>query len=270
MLDREFSGFVEANGLKLYLERRGQGDSVVYISGTGGDLRNKPNQFDGPLARHFNLVCYDQRGLGQSAKPAGDYTMVDYANDAAAVLDLVGEEKVRVIGVSYGGMVAQELALRYPDKIRALMLVCTSSGGQGQPSFPLHQLEVLETADRIKQYLQVSDTRRTDDWIATNPDAWQRLVDLSLASRRPDRDAVGAMQQLNARKLHDTFDRLGQLDMPVFLLGGLYDGIAPPENMRGLHAALPDSELRFYEGGHLFFIEDRRAYPDMIEWLDRH
>ena len=112
MLDQEFSGFVTANRLQLYLERGGSGETVLYISGTGGDLRNKPNQFDSPLARRFNLVCYDQRGLGQSDKPEGEYTMVDYADDAAAVLDLLGEEPIRVVGVSFGGMVAQELALR--------------------------------------------------------------------------------------------------------------------------------------------------------------
>jgi pimeloyl-ACP methyl ester carboxylesterase len=115
MLDQEFSGFVTANRLQLYLERGGSGETVLYISGTGGDLRNKPNQFDSPLARYFNLVCYDQRGLGQSDKPDGEYTMADYADDAAAVLDLIGEESIRVVGVSFGGMVAQELALRYPQ-----------------------------------------------------------------------------------------------------------------------------------------------------------
>ena len=69
--------------------------------------------------------------------------MADYANDAAALMDLVGDEPIRVIGVSFGGMVAPELAIRYPEKIRALVLACTSSGGIGQPSYPLHELEAL-------------------------------------------------------------------------------------------------------------------------------
>jgi 3-oxoadipate enol-lactonase len=267
MLDQEFSGFVNANRLQLYLERGGSGETVLYISGTGGDLRNKPNQFDSPLARYFNLVCYDQRGLGQSDKPDGEYTMADYADDAAAVLDLIGEESIRVVGVSFGGMVAQELALRYPRRIRSLLLLCTSSGGGGQPSYPLHELEALTPTERVHRHLQISDTRRDDAWVQAQPEQWQQLMDISLRARRPDRDEVGAMKQLNARKLHNTFDRLASLDMPVLLMGGLHDGIAPPQNMRALHAALPNAELRFYEGGHLFFIQDRQAYPDMLEWL---
>ena len=164
MLEQEFSGFVEANGLRLYAERKGTGDTLLYISGTGADLRNTPNQFDSPFGQHFDLVSFDQRGLGQSENPPRDYTMVDYANDAAAVLDMISEsETVRVIGVSFGGMVAQELAIRYPHKIRSLVLACTSSGGEGQPSYPLHELEALETSERIRRNLQITDTRRTDE-----------------------------------------------------------------------------------------------------------
>ena len=270
MLGQEYRGFVAANGLQFYVERAGEGPTLLYISGTGGDLRNKPNQLDSPLAKHFNLVCFDQRGLGQSAKPAVEYTMADYADDAAALLDQVTDAPVRVIGVSYGGMVAQELALRYPEKIRSLLLVCTSAGGAGRPSFPLHELEALAPAERVKRHLQISDTRRTDEWIVANPDHWQTLFDISLSARRPDRDEVGAMKQLNARKLHDTYERLATLDMPVLLQGGRYDGIAPPENMQALEEVISRAQLKLYEGGHLFFVQDKRAYPDMIDWLLNH
>ena len=271
MLPQEFSGFVKANGLRLYAQRRGAGETLLYISGTGADLRNTPNQFDSPFGQHFDLVCFDQRGLGQTENPPGDYTMVDYANDAAAVLDMISEdEAVRVVGVSFGGMVAQELAIRYPDKIRSLVLACTSSGGEGQPSYPLHELEELGTFERIRRNLQITDTRRTDEWITENPESWQKLEQLSLRSRRPDRDEAGALKQLAARKRHDTFDRLDGLTMPVLLTGGRYDGIAPPENMRALCDSLPNAELRLYDGGHLFFLQDRRAYPDMIDWLLAH
>ena len=270
MLKREFEGFVEANGLQFYVERAGDGPNLFYISGTGGDLRNKPNQLDSPLAKHFNLMCFDQRGLGQTAKPAGEYSMADYADDAAALIDQLDDTPVRVIGVSYGGMVAQELALRHPNKIRALALICTSAGGKGRASFPLHELETMAPADRVKRHLQISDTRRTDEWIAANPEHWQTLFDMTLAARRPDRDEVGAMKQLTARRYHDTFERLPNLAMPVLLQGGRYDGIAPPENMQAMHRVIENAELKLYEGGHLFFIQDRRAYPDMIDWLLNH
>ena len=78
------------------------------------------------------------------------------------------------------------------------------------------------------------------------------------------------MKQLEARKHHDTFDRLHNLTMPVLLTGGRFDGIAPPDNMRAVAEQIPDAELRLYEGGHLFFLQDRQAYPHMIDWLLAH
>jgi 3-oxoadipate enol-lactonase len=270
MLKQDQAGFLQVNGLRMYVERAGQGETLLYISGTGADLRNKPNQLDSPFAANFDMVCFDQRGLGQTQNPQGPYAMSDYADDAAALLDLVGRDPVRVIGVSFGGMVAQELAIRYPQKIRSLVLACTSSGGPGQPSYPLHELEELAPLDRIKRNLQITDTRRTDQWITENPEKWQKLVEISLAGRRGDRDVDGAMKQLAARRYHDTFDRLKNLTMPILLAGGEYDGIAPPANMRAIAQEIPTAELRLYQGGHLFFLQDRQAYPDIIDWLLAH
>ena len=111
-------GIFSEDRMEIYYER-GQdyghsGDPLLFISGTGGDLRNKPNQFDSPLAKVFELIAYDQRGLGQTSKPDGDYTMADYADDAAALLDYLNLDRVPVVGVSFGGMVGQEFVLRHP------------------------------------------------------------------------------------------------------------------------------------------------------------
>src|SRR5580658_11096322 len=94
--------------VELYYERAGAGSPLLFISGTGGDLRNKPNVFDGPLARTFDVLGYDQRGLGRSSKPDVGYTMADYADDAAGLLDAIGWPRAKVAGFSFGGMVAQE------------------------------------------------------------------------------------------------------------------------------------------------------------------
>ena len=75
------------NGIDLYYEIGGTGEQVLFISGSGGDLRNRPNQFDSPLAESFEIICYDQRGLGQTANPDGPFTMAEYADDAAGVCD---------------------------------------------------------------------------------------------------------------------------------------------------------------------------------------
>ena len=85
MLTQEQAGFFQVNGLRMYVERAGRGETLLYISGTGADLRNKPNQLDSPFAGRFNMVCFDQRGIGQTQNPDGPYYMADYADDAAAL-----------------------------------------------------------------------------------------------------------------------------------------------------------------------------------------
>ena len=109
--------FVPVRDLNVFYELRGSGPRLLYISGSGGDLRSKPSVFDGPLAGEFELLAYDQRGLGQTGGPDGDYTMADYAEDANGLLEALGWDRCLVIGVSFGGMVAQEFAIRHPERV---------------------------------------------------------------------------------------------------------------------------------------------------------
>lgn len=94
-------------------------------------------------------------------------------------------------------------------------------------------------------------------------------MNLTLAARAAQRDPKGALKQLEARKGHDTFSRLPELKMPILLAGGRYDGIAPVANMQALDAQLANSELRLFEGGHLFLIQDKQAYPEIVSWLQQ-
>jgi 3-oxoadipate enol-lactonase len=255
--------------IELYYERAGSGPPLLFISGTGGDLRNKPNVFDGPFVRTFDVLGYDQRGLGRSSKPDVDYTMADYADDAAALMDAVGWAGAKVVGISFGGMVAQELALRHPAKVERLVLGCTSPGGAGGASYPFHEIQNLTGEARAKFLLPVSDTRRDAAWAAANPDTYAQLVALGSAdpfAGEPDR-AMGARRQLEARAWHDTWDRLGQIACPVLIAAGRYDGVALPATQERMASRIPGADLRFFEGGHLFMLQDRAALPSMIQFL---
>ncbi len=259
----------QANGIRINYEVGGSGQRLVFISGTGGDLRNRPNAFDGPLVAEFEVLSYDQRGLGQTDKPAVECSMADYADDAAALLDVLDWGTGPVMGVSFGGMVAQELALRYPEKVTAVVLACTSAGGEGGASYPLQDLADLDPEARLARHLALSDVRRTPQWQAANPERWLQLAEIARRAQRSDRDQGGAARQLQARAGHDTWDRLAQLEMPVLLAGGEYDGIAAPANMAAMHTRIAGSELTMFAGGHLFLVQDKSAYPYIIQWLKR-
>ncbi|WP_332772084.1 alpha/beta fold hydrolase [Phenylobacterium sp.] len=260
---------VHVNGLDIYFERAGEGPPLLFISGTGGDLRNKPNQFDGPLARAFDLVSHDQRGLGRSGKPDRPYSMADYADDAAGLMAHLGWDQAHVVGVSFGGMVAQELALRHPARIDRLVLACTSPGGAGGASYPFHEIEHLTGEARAKHLIPISDSRRDAAWATANPETYAQLVALGSAdpfAEEPGR-RQGAHRQLEARKDHDTWDRLGDIAAPTLIAAGRYDGVALPETQEKMAVRIPGATLGFFEGGHLFMLQDRAAVPAMVEFL---
>ena len=257
--------------LKMYYKIRGKGPRLLVISGTGGDLRRSPSIFEMPIAQHFEILAYDQRGLGQTSRPDIPYTMVDYAEDANALLDEVGWDCCLVMGISFGGMVAQELALRYPHRVERLALACTSSGGAGGSSYPLHELADLPLEDYVRRILQLSDIRRHAIWREANPAQFQTLFDEAIAGLRVGADEhgrqMGVRRQLEARARHDTYDRLPELQIPVYICGGLYDGIAKPTNLKAIQEQIPKSRLELFEGGHLFYIQDPRAFNRITAFL---
>lgn len=263
--------FTTVRDLRMYYEIRGNGPRLLSISSTGGDLRRSPNIFEMPIAQHFEILAYDQRGLGQTSRPDMPYTMADYADDANGLLDAVGWNRCLVMGISFGGMVAQEFALRYPQRVERLVLACTSSGGGGGASYPLHELADLPVEEYVRHILQLSDTRRDAAWQAANPAQFQALFDRTLAGLRVGADEpgrqVGARRQLEARAHHDTYERLPMLRIPVYICGGRYDGIVTPANLEAMKKQIPGARLELFEGGHLFFIQDPRAFERIAAFL---
>ena len=264
--------FATVRDLRMYYEIRGNGPRLLVISGTGGDLRRSPSIFETSLAQHFEILAYDQRGLGQTSRPDTPYTMADYAEDANALLDAVGWNRSLVIGISFGGMVAQEYALRYPFRVERLVLASTSSGGAGGASYPLHELSDLTVEDYARRILCLSDTRRDAAWQTAHPDQFrglldQTLVGLQVGANEPGRQ-VGARRQLEARMRHDTFERLPALNMPIYICGGRYDGIATPANLEAMQKQIPGARLELFEGGHLFFMQDLPAFGRIAAFLE--
>lgn len=260
---------ISTKDLDIYFERstpRPNGH-LLFIGGTGGDLRNKPNQLDSPLSEHFEIISYDQRGLGKTSKPSGSYSMQQYADDAASLLDELHIDTIPVMGVSFGGMVAQEFIKRHPSRVSKLVLACTSSGGDGGSSYPLHELEELNEEEKLDLSIKINDLRITDAWIKQNKNLWQSIKEQAKNRNAFKPQPKYLLKQLLARKDHNTYEDLDNINTPTFLLGGKYDGIAPVLNMEKMHQKIDNSKLEFYEGGHLFLIQDTKAFQDIINWL---
>src|SRR5262249_52137995 len=152
------------NGVELYWEQRGSGPRLLFCNGSGRSLQ------DARLARlmldrlptSFDLLAWDYRGFGRSAPVMRPYTMADAATEAADLLEIAGWESCRVVGVSFGGMVAQEFAVTYPQRVERLALACTSAGGEGGSSYPLQELLRLPPEERVAAQLKVLDSRWDD------------------------------------------------------------------------------------------------------------
>ena len=269
------SSHVDANGIRIFVEHRGSGPPLLFLNGSGQTLATVAPLID-VLADRFEVLAHDQRGLGLTSIPPGPYSMAEYAADALAVLDDAGWHSCRVLGISFGGMVAQEFAVTWSDRVERLALACTSPGGEGGSSYPLHELADLPEEERTARMVAIVDTRFTPEWLAEHPS--ERAVADMLARRQlaaagdtdPDQAAErrrGERAQLEARRHHDTLDRLGAISCPTLVACGRYDGIAPLPNSEAIAACIPGADLRVYEGGHTFFLQDRAALPEILDFL---
>ena len=259
---------VSANGIDIYYERAGTGPRLLFFNGSMSTLATSGALID-CFTPQFDVLAHDQRGLGRTSIPPGPYSMQDYAADAAALLDAVGWDRCRVVGVSFGGMVAQEFAATWPERVERLALACTSPGGEGGASFPLHELGSLPEAEQAARAIRLLDTRFNAEWLAAHDDD-RALVEMMAGRRagaKSDDAKRGEQEQLDARRRHDVTDRLANITCPTLVACGRYDGIAPAPNSEAIAARVPNAELRMYEGGHAFFAQDPAALPDITGFL---
>ena len=254
------------NGIDLAFERRGSGPPLLFCNGSGATVATAGMLID-PYTARFEVVVHDQRGLGETGVPPGPYEMADYAADALGLLDHLGWATVRVVGVSFGGMVAQELAVTAPERVERLALVCTSPGG-AYASYPLHTLADLDPEERAEVGITLMDTRFTPEWLADHE--LDRLMAEYATRPDPETDPVvleGKRLQLDARSRHDVVDRLGVITCPTFVASGRFDGIAPPANGAAIAERIPGARFEIFEGGHGFFAQDPAALPAVLDFL---
>ena len=246
----------------------GSGPRAMFFNGSGATMKSSRLLIDA-IAKECTVLAFDQRGLGETSIPDGPYTMQQYASDAVALLDHVGWDVCAVVGISFGGMVAQEFAVTYPQRVERLVLLCTSAGGDAGSSYPLHELATLAADQRAQRISVLTDSRWTPEWLEHHPNDAAIVAARNEQSAQPKDKRVlqGEMWQLQARIGHDVSQRLHAVVAPVLVTAGRYDGIAPVKNSEEIVRRLPDAVLAVYEGGHLFTAQDRNALLDIRRFL---
>jgi len=249
------------DGVKLYWEDQGAGDPVLLIMGLGYPLgmwhRVRP-----VLAEAYRVILFDNRGVGRSDVPLPPYTIRQMADDAAAVLDAAGVPAAHVVGASLGGMVAQELTLRRPDRVRSLILACTTCGGAGAALPEPEVLALLTT--RVGVGLE--EGFRASVPFIYYPDTPAERIEADLRVRlRTVASEQGYLGQLQAAATHTSDDRLGQIRVPTLVVHGRSDRLVPPRNGELLASRIPGARLVLLaNAGHILFTDQPEAAREAV------
>ena len=253
----------------IHYETHGHGEPLLLIPGLGCSTEiyraNAP-----ALAERFFIINFDPRGAGRSATTDDGYTMQSYADDAAAVLRAAGVEAAHVLGTSFGGMIAQNLALRHPQAVRRLVLACTTPGGAAHVHPPAENLGTFLAASYVEDPAASTRMRYplhySDAYIATHDD---EIVAHSIATSHLGPTPRGREGQLEAVGTHDVHERLPEIAAPTFVAHGDEDGVIPVANARTLAERIPGARLKIYEGAkHIFFVERAEEFnSDVIAFL---
>jgi pimeloyl-ACP methyl ester carboxylesterase len=217
------------------------------------------------LRRHFRLVLVDNRASGLSDRSPGVFAVADMAGDIVAVLDAAGVRKAHVMGVSLGGMVAQEVAVTHPDRVDGLVLACTAPGWPF--SYPMPRATVRLMAATVGRSGEATRRRHIENALSARtiqhqPELVDRLVKLR-GSRPLDRGALPA--QAAAGALYIGRRRQTRIRARTLVLQGGADTVVDPRNGRLLADRIPDARLvTFPELGHLFFWEDPDGFADAV------
>jgi pimeloyl-ACP methyl ester carboxylesterase len=253
------------DGRELFYERRGEGEPLLLIQGMSGTHLAWGDPFLEQLDDDFDLVFYDHRGIGRSAPVADAFTIVDLARDAVALLDALGIESAHVLGISMGGMVAQELALSDPQRVRTLTLGCTYAGGaEGRLTDQVVAARLgraLASGDRDEAIRAMYGVNVSSAFAA---DAANLGEFVAMAKALPAALPV-VMLQMQAITAHDTSARLAQIEAPTLVIHGDEDQMLPVANGRAIAAAIPGARLEILEGvGHMFWWEQPQRSAELI------
>ncbi|MBM4278617.1 MAG: alpha/beta fold hydrolase [Deltaproteobacteria bacterium] len=254
----------KVNGIDIYYEIHGEGELLVLIMGLRRNVEWWYSQIP-ELSKHFKILFFDNRGAGRTDKPAMDYSIRLFADDTAGLMEALDIKKAHILGVSMGGYIAQELTINYPERVRSLILGCTSAGGKRAVLMTPERLTKFTANEGLspEQILKKDmDIYFSDKFVQENPEKIKEFIEISLRYYQPP-DAF--MRQFNACLNHDTVNRLNQVTVSTLIASGDDDPLVPPENSRILKELIPHAELVFFPGKrHCFFLETAERFNQVV------
>jgi 3-oxoadipate enol-lactonase len=262
---------VKAGAINLNYDTFGAGEPLLLIMGFGAPgIAWMPVL---PMLSGFKSIYFDNRGTGSSEKPEGPYTIGAMAEDASNLLAALGIESAKVYGISMGGMIAQELAVRHPSKVSRLVLGCTTTGGPA--AIPPAEETIATLLDAMKS-MSTDPERAIDtllsvvhppDFVMAHPEMKQMML-LGMAAIPPTPPEVIERTAEGIRNF-DSCDRVDQIKCPVLIVHGEKDILIKPANAQLLKSRLPQAELYMIpNAGHNFFAEDPMGiHQRIVEFL---
>jgi len=259
--------FVENQGARIYWDAEGHGAPILLIMGLGYPsymwYRTRP-----VLAAHYQTIALDNRGIGRSDVLSGPYPIALMASDAAAVLDAAGVESAHILGVSMGGMVAQEFALQYPKRVRSLILGCTAAGGPSVVRAEPEATQMLMARTKMSAE-EAAEASVPFVYDAATP---RERIDEDLAVRRPWFPRLeGYTAQLQGIIAWEAYSRLPQIAVPTLVIHGESDRLVPPGNAKLIAERIPGAKLVMIpHASHLFLTDQTEAaHHAILEFLDQ-
>jgi 3-oxoadipate enol-lactonase len=251
--------------IELSYDRAGDGPPLLLIMGMSGTKHHWGDSLLEELRRDFDTIVYDHRDAGDSTRTGQPFTIADLAEDAAGLLTVLDVDAAHVMGISMGGMIAQELALAQPDCLRSLTLGCTYCGGKGSmlaSEGVMRKLaEAMSSGDR-EQAIRASWEVNVSPSFAADEDAWGRFRATGMRYGLP---VEVIMRQMQAIAGHDTSARLPQVSIPTQVVHGTLDQLLPVQNGHMIAGLIPDSRLEIFEGiGHMFFLEKPERTAELL------
>lgn len=250
---------IDAGTIQLNHESSGNGTPLVLTHGLGADLHFWDESCDA-LAAHHRVVRWDARGCGSSDKPPGPYAPGDFARDLAGLLNALQLDTVHLLGLSMGGVIAQRFALDFPDRLRSLILVSTSS--EVGPRAVANWQRLADLVEQRGLDARTADASRgfSPGFAATRPEVVGRMTD---RTRQCDPHAYAAA----ARAVSDYqwTEELRRLDTPALILQGLEDQLTPPGGAVKLGRALAHSRVLMIPGsGHYLPLEQPQVFEAAV------